>query len=48
MSNLRRKLTAAGLDPARVRTVRGVGYRLDRVTPGQHVYTAVAGTDVHP
>lgn len=28
MSNLRRKLTAAGLDSPEIRTVRGVGYRL--------------------
>jgi DNA-binding response OmpR family regulator len=28
MSNLRRKLTAAGLQAAQIRTVRGVGYRL--------------------
>jgi DNA-binding response OmpR family regulator len=28
MSNLRRKLTAAGLQAAEIRTVRGVGYRL--------------------
>ncbi|MGY1795516.1 response regulator [Geodermatophilus sp. SYSU D00525] len=28
MSNLRRKLTAAGLRAAQIRTVRGVGYRL--------------------
>ena len=28
MSNLRRKLSAAGLQAAEIRTVRGVGYRL--------------------
>ena len=28
MSNLRRKLVAAGLDRPEIRTVRGVGYRL--------------------